>query len=374
MRTYTPPAALLPALALALLLTALPAPARAAPSLDEMAGQMLMVGFMGMTVEEADAIARDVAAGRVGGVVLFDVDMTTPARGPKNIESPEQVRALTSGLQALAPTPLFIAVDQEGGRVMRLKPDYGFPDAPSQREMAEQGPPNTRREAEKIGRTLADVGVNLDLAPVVDVNLNPKSPAIGALGRAFSTCPYTTSKNAVAYVQGLHAAGAVPCREHFPGHGSARADSHKGLTDVTDTWMELELIPYEKLLARGLVDMVMSAHVYNAHLDPEHPASLSRAVITGLLREQLGYDGVVATDDLQMRAITDHYSFEQTVRLAVTAGADILLFGNNLAYDPDIPAKAVATIRGMVDDGSVDAARIRRSYERIMALKARLGE
>jgi beta-N-acetylhexosaminidase len=160
--------------------------------------------------------------------------------------------------------------------------------------------------------------------------------------------------------------------KHFPGHGSALGDSHAGFVDVTDTWSEVELEPFANIIAAGQADTVMTAHVFNANLDPDYPATLSHATITGILREQLGFDGVVYTDDMQMGAIRDNFGYEEAVRLAIGAGVDIIAVGNNLQYDPGIIGQTLDIIRAAVDAGDISEARIDESYARIMALKARL--
>ncbi len=343
-----------------------------AASLEEMAGQMILVGFRGLEVGEDAPIVRDVAAGRVGGVVLFDYDVLLK-KPERNVQSPEQVRRLTAFLAAHARTPLFVAVDQEGGRVQRLKARNGFRDFPSAADMGGWNDPGRVRAAgADLGRVLAGAGFNLDFAPCVDLNVNPQSPAIGALGRSFSADPDRVVADARAFAQGLASAGVLSCLKHFPGHGSAASDSHLGFTDVSATWSAKELEPYRALIGQGAADMVMTAHVFNAGLDPEYPASLSARITSGLLRRDLGFNGVVVTDDLQMRAVADKYSLDQTVRLALAAGADILLFGNNLAYDPDLPAKVQGILVALVRDGAVPRARVEESYGRIMALKKKL--
>ncbi len=343
-----------------------------AASLEEMAGQMILVGFRGLELDEDSPIVRDVAAGRVGGVVLFDYDVLLK-KPERNVQSPEQVRRLTAFLAVHARTPILVAVDQEGGRVQRLKARNGFRDFPSAADMGGWNDPGRVRAAgADLGRVLAGAGFNLDFAPCVDLNVNPQSPAIGALGRSFSADPDRVVADARAFAQGLASAGVLSCLKHFPGHGSAASDSHLGFTDVTATWSAAELAPYRALIGQGAADMVMTAHVFNAALDPEYPASLSARITGGLLRRDLGFNGVVVTDDLQMRAVTDKYSLDQTVRLALAAGADILLFGNNLAHDPDLPAKVQGILVGLVRDGAVPRARIEESYGRIMALKKKL--
>jgi beta-N-acetylhexosaminidase len=160
--------------------------------------------------------------------------------------------------------------------------------------------------------------------------------------------------------------------KHFPGHGSSRSDSHLGFTDVTDTWSATELEPYARIIAGGQVDAIMTAHVFNARLDAQYPATLSPATINGLLRTKLGFAGVVISDDMQMGAIVDHYGFETAIRKALEAGVDILVFGNNLEYDEEIVPRAIAVISHLVASGVLSEARINQSYQRIMRLKNRL--
>lgn len=339
------------------------------PDLETMIGQMLLVGFRGTTLETDAPILRDIRAGRVGGVILFnrDVALESPVR---NIQNPDQVRRLLQTLQAAADIPLLIAVDQEGGRIMRLRPEDGFrPAIPSAAALGGTDDVAVTREVgASVGALLAALGFNVNFAPVVDLAVNPDSPAIAKLERSFSADPDVVIRHATAYIEGLHTHRVLACLKHFPGHGSATADSHLGFTDVTKTWIDAELLPYAALAQQA--DMVMTAHVFHGTLDPDHPATLSHAIMTGILRERLGFAGVIVTDDMQMKAIAAHYPLEKAVRLAVLAGADILLFGNNLAYDPNLPATVTDILLRAVEDGTIPSARIEASYRRIRALKA----
>lgn len=353
------------------------------PELKRLAGQMLLVGFRG--AEPLDAlgqplpILRRVAELNLGGVILFDRDaaLGTPDR---NIKNPEQVRRLTSALSLAATNaglpPLFIAVDQEGGRVQRLKPVNGFPDNPAAADLCPEaeGTVDTASAlaaGAATGSVLRKAGFNLDFAPVCDVNVNQDNPVIGKIGRSFSADPKHVAACAGAFAQGLQGQGVLTAAKHFPGHGSSTSDSHLGFTDVTETWTEAELLPFAEFIRTGRADMVMTAHVFNARLDPKHPATLSRAVITGLLRKRLGFAGVVVTDDLQMRAVASSYGLKEALGLAVSAGADILLIGNNLEHDPDIASKALDVLMELVAEGVISPERIRESAARVQALKAR---
>ncbi|WP_448070491.1 glycoside hydrolase family 3 protein [Georgenia yuyongxinii] len=338
-----------------------------------MVGQMLVLGFRGTALAATDPVVADLER-HLGGVVLFSRDVPSGS-ATRNIASPAQVATLTAALQARADAPLLVTTDQEGGRVARLGPEHGFPATRSAAELGARGDPAaTRAAAAEMARTLRAAGVNLNLAPVVDVNVNPANPIIGALGRSFSPDPGVVAEQAAAFVRGHHDEGVLTTLKHFPGHGSSRADTHAGFVDVTATWSEAELVPYRSLIGEGLADAVMVAHVFNATLDGDHPASLSAATITGLLREKLGYDGVVMSDDLQMGAIAQEWGFEEAVRLAVLAGTDLLTFSNNLeTFEPDLGARAYATLLDLVRREEIGEARIAASYERIERLKARLG-
>lgn len=340
------------------------------PPLDRMLGAMLMCGFRGTELAPGDPFLAALAAGRVGNVILFDRDMTTG--GERNIRSPEQVRRLTATLRAAAPGPIFIAVDQEGGQVRRLKPQKGFHDLPSAQRLGQGSVADTLETATLLGEELASLGIDVDLAPVADVDSNPLNPAIGRLGRAFSSDAAAVARHALAFGKGLARGGVIPVLKHFPGQGCAREDSHLGLPDITRCWDgATDLLPYAEIFRAGWPGMVMPGHLFHAGLDPEMPATLSRMVIAGLLRQGLGWQGVVISDDMQMRAIAGRYGLRESILLAVRAGVDILLYGNNLEWEDGLADKAFAALRALVDDGSIPVERIRRSWERISALRAR---
>ncbi|ASQ91432.1 glycoside hydrolase family 3 [Prosthecochloris sp. GSB1] len=358
-------------LLVALQATSVRAEAQRAPSLDVKIGQMIMVGFRGTTLARAPDLVRDLDAERIGGVVLFDYDVPTRTSG-RNITSPEQLRSLTSELQQKARTPLFIAIDQEGGTVNRLKAKYGFPETPSAASLGRlDNTDSTFHAAARTAETLQTAGVNLDFAPVVDLNINPDNPVIGGLERSFSADPRIVTAQAAETIRGLHARNIIATIKHFPGHGSSTTDTHKDFTDITRTWKTIELEPYRSLIRDGYEDFVMTAHVFNAKLDPRYPATLSHSIVTELLRDSLGFRGPVISDDMQMQAITALYELKTAIRLAIDAGVDILLFANNSAYDPHIARKAASIIRELVSEGAVTQGRIDSSYRRIMQLKQR---
>jgi beta-N-acetylhexosaminidase len=342
-------------------------------TLRERIGQLLLVGFRGCHPDECGLIARDLRESHVGAVILFDQEMADRSLPRRNIVSPEQVRGLVQFLRSQAAGPLLVAIDQEGGRVNRLKPGYGFPPSISHEELGRiDQPAETFRHARETARTLAGLGINLNLAPVVDLDAHPDNPVIKGKGRCFSAEPAGVERHAAEFVRAHRAEGVLTCLKHFPGHGSAGGDTHLGLVDVTRTWQERELAPFAGLITAGLCDMVMSAHVFNARLDPDHPATLSPAVLTGILRKKLGFTGVITSDDLEMKAISTHYGLEQSVPAAIEAGVDLLCFGNNLGYDPDIARRVSDILVRAVESGRLTEARIDASCRRILALKRRI--
>ena len=335
---------------------------------DAMLGSMLMGCFDGTELAAVDPFLALDRAGRVGGVCLLDQKKDG---GDMNVISPQQLKRLTRTLREAAPGPFLIAVDQEGGGVRRLRPERGFSDLPSAAEMGRGTPEQTRRTAAALGRELRELGINVDFAPVADVNVNPACPIIGARGRSFGDDERAVSAHAIAFGEGLAAEGVIPTLKHFPGHGSSLVDSHLGTTDITRTWQKRELRPYLDAIAAGWPGMIMPAALYHAALDPEWPASLSKNVTTRLLRELLGFDGVIVTDSLLMRAVTDHYTIEQTIELAVDAGADILLFVSNVENAAEITERAFLALRKLADSGRLSRERILQSHRRIAALCAR---
>jgi beta-N-acetylhexosaminidase len=213
------------------------------------------------------------------------------------------------------------------------------------------------------------VGFNVNFAPSVDVNVNPASPVIGAIGRSFSGDTSIVTRHARIIIDEQSKNKIISVLKHFPGHGSAGADSHLGFVDVSQTWQSYELAPYRALIQSGKVEMIMTAHIFNSQWDAQYPATLSRYVITEMLRNQLGFKGVVISDDMNMKAISEYYSFEKAIEMAVNAGVDILLIANNINYDQQAASKTLNVLKQLVQEGKISPERIEESYKRIMALK-----
>ena len=332
-------------------------------------GEILLVGFRGTTINEQNHIVRDIRDYHVGSVILFEYDAPTGTRH-RNVQSPQQLRTLCTDLQKYGGGRLLIGIDQEGGNVARLRVRDGFPATFTAEKSASGGNDSVLSNARTIAQELADAGINLNFAPCVDVNINPSCPVIGRLGRSFSNNPATVAQYASLYIKAHHKKGIITCLKHFPGHGSAKGDTHAGLVDVTRTWKETELEPYRTLIADGYADMVMAAHVINTNLGDNLPASLSPTVIKEMLRNQLGFNGVIVTDDLAMGAITKQYGFEEALRLAIQAGCDLLCLSNNgNGYDPNLVPRAVNAITHFVNSGQLSADDIHVAAERVRALK-----
>jgi beta-N-acetylhexosaminidase len=301
--------------------------------------------------------------------VLFDYDVPTgtPVR---NIESPDQVKALAEDLQSFSTEPMLIAIDQEGGQIRRLKEESGFPPTQSAQYLGTVNDLSlTREHATAMAETLGQLGINLNLAPVVDLNTNPENPIIGRYERSFSADPAIVTAHALEFIRAHHEQGVRCTLKHFPGHGSSAEDSHLGLVDVTTSWSRTELEPYANIINAGEADAIMTAHVFNANLDRDYPATLSKSTITGLLREELGYNGVVISDDMQMGAIVNEYGFETAIQAAIEAGVDIIAMANNSTYEEDIVARTATLIQRLVEDGKISETRIDESYQRIQQLK-----
>jgi beta-N-acetylhexosaminidase len=346
--------------------TPAPAPTPApGPTLEHKVAGLVIVGFRGSRLDQAAWLRSAIAEAALGGVILFDRDQETG--GARNIVSPDQVTTLVGDLRAAAgDRPIIVSVDQEGGVVTRLSPAHGFPPVASEATIGATGDvAKARTWGRGIAETLASVGIDLNLAPVVDLDVNPNSPAIGALDRSFSADPHVVVEMATAEIEAHRAAGVRTTLKHFPGIGSSTANTDFGVADVTKTWTRRELEPFQRLIDAGTADLIMAGHVVNGQLDPDHPASLSKAIVSDLLRDEMGWSGPVVTDDLQAAAIDDAFGFDEAVVLSLEAGNDLLLFANQQGYDPKIVSRAIDAIVAAVDAGRLPVARIDEAWERV---------
>ena len=283
---------------------------------------------------------------------------------------------LNTRLQKNASIPLFIGIDEEGGKVTRLKEKYGFPKNVSAQYLGEVNDlDSTYFYANARSGLLDSLNINMNYAPVVDVNINSESPAIGKLERSYSENYMDVFNHSTRVIEAHNKNNVVSVLKHFPGHGSSRNDTHLGITDVTSTWQFEELYPYKKLIDSGSVKAIMTAHIVNESLDKTKvPATLSHRVVTSMLRDFLGYDGVVMTDDMQMGAIKNEFGTKEAVKLSILAGVDILMFANNVKDYDMISADSIHTmIKELVAEGVITRERIEESFKRIMSLKAEFG-
>lgn len=339
-----------------------------AQSLEEMAGQMIVIGFVGDSVDAKGvaAVREEIANGDIGGVMFLKT----------NVASRRAVVAMNEAFRAASPNlPPFITLDQEGGAVERLTEAVGFKEIPSAKAIAASIPVSGVRSLFNAqARGIAEWGFSVNFAPVVDLDLNPANQVIGGFGRSFGSGGNTVTVYAEQVIAAHHEAGLVTSLKHYPGHGSSTDDSHEGYVDITDSWQKEELSPYRQLIEGGYRDMVMVGHLIHTGVDPSGvPSSLSKVWIGDVLRGQLGFKGVVITDDLEMGAIRQHYDLEETVVRAVEAGVDVLLFSNTVKPRVSLgdEVRAILVRHGEADPSF--RARIEESYGRIVGLKERIG-
>lgn len=335
-------------------------------TLEQKVGQMFMVGFGNPGDQPAyeinDQIRTLIQEKHVGGVILFG----------RNVESPEQVRKLTGELQKLALSsppgiPLLVAIDQEGGPIIRIR--EGVTLFPGNMALGATRDPNLAYEAGRIaGMELRAMGINMNLAPVVDLNNNARNPVIGV--RSFGEDPSWVARMAEANIRGYHAGGVLTAVKHFPGHGDTAVDSHVDLPTIARDRKRLEeadLVPFRRAIAQG-ADAVMSAHVTFPAFEPSGlPATLSRRVLTGLLRKELGFDGVIMTDDMEMGAIAKRFGSAKAAVRAIRAGADVVLVCHTLS----VQKESIEAVTQAVRSGEISEERIDRSVRRILKLKAK---
>lgn len=315
-------------------------------------GQLFVTGFSGL--ELSSETSSFLSQANVGGVVLFSPNYENPAQVAELLN---QVQECRTGL------PLFTCVDYEGGKVQRFKkPFTKIPDAAT---LAATDSPKLAFElSELIARELKAVGINVNFAPVADIATNPKNPVIGP--RAYGNNEELVSKMVSALVRGHCVQGVQPCVKHFPGHGDTATDSHFALPKVDtplETLMDREFKPFVKAF-KSRCGMVMTGHILNPKLDPDFPATLSTKVLRGILREQLRYSRVIVSDDMEMKAITDHYGAEDAPRLAIQAGCDLLVYRTEAAARHAYEACVKA-----LEDGKLAPELIFEADARVQALK-----
>ncbi len=393
----------------------------------EKIGQMLIIGFGGLKQDKNgkiswqdpdgtqfnknSIIAKEIKNQHVGGVILFTRSFFNNKTGRfiqgRNVQNPVQLARLTRALQnyssqvrkqeGLPDLPLLITIDQEGGVVDRLPSAMGFPQRTfvpqalganedivlTNIKLKQTAIKQTRRYADKMADVLFTNHFNVNFAPMVDVNINPLNPIIGGIGRSFSANPEVIVDQAWQFIEAFHHKGIIATLKHFPGHGSSTGDTHVRLVNVTDTYQrDKELIPYQKLINRGYQDIIMTTHVINGQIDRSQckfgsqedqntwcPGTMSYATLTKLLRQRLGFKGVIVSDDMAMGAIANEYPLDIALEKAINAGVDMFIVSNNTQ---DNTEQTINTIAKLVKEGRVSEAEINRAYQHITTLKNRL--
>ena len=323
---------------------------------------MFMVGFLGSSPQSASAraLAQDLAEHRAGGVCFLG----------HNTKSRPDIEQLTAMFKDAAGhvVPL-VAVDQEGGAVQRLGKRSGYRSFPRANKVARENSPDKARELyHQLALSIKNAGFNLNLSPVIDLGIEPTNPVVYKWGRTFGDNGSTVAAYAAAFIEAHRNANILTAAKHFPGHGSTLSDSHASPVDITATWRTDELTPYRVLAEQGKLDIVMSGHLSHEQLTNGLPATLSARAVR-ILRQELGFSGVLMTDDLDMKAIRSSYSLNDAVLRSIAAGYDLILLSNSLQNDPALPRRMVAAVTDAVREGRLSANSIHESAERLARLK-----
>ncbi len=323
-----------------------------ADSLDEKIAKMVIIGFDGVELDQNSSY--EIKKYGIGGVILFS----------KNIKSPSQLKRLTTSIKNLRKEKFLIATDQEGGLVQRLKSKNGFFDTPKPSEISKLSLNEAKKLYKKMAQMLSINGINCNFAPSVDVAINPKNPIIAKYGRSFSNDEKVVVKYASIFIDSMREEGVLSVLKHFPGHGSSHGDSHSGFVDVSSYWQERELYPFWKLIDENRTNIVMSAHIFNKNLDTKYPATLSYTINQKLLRDKMGFRGVLISDDMQMGAIAKNYDLNRSIALAINSGVDLILFGNQLSK-PISLNKIITIVKKLIDDKKILIDRVEEANRRI---------
>lgn len=334
---------------------------------DELAAavaDVLLIGFYGATGASPSArlLARQVRRGQVGSVFFVE----------HNVGTLEDVQDLVAMMHR-PDMPALLAIDQEGGVVQRLATDHGFTRFQGAKRMVQVKSAEDAREIyAQAGQEMAALGFRVNMGPVLDLD-DPNNPAIGKYGRAFSDDPDRITEYGLAFLEGFGRAGIFCAAKHFPGQGKATSDSHDRPADITQTWTEEELTPFARLIAEGRApDMIMMGHLRVDSIDGSGlPATVSRAIVTDLLRKRLGYDGIIMTDDIDMEAVRAFMNRKEALIEALAAGNDLIMIKNLFRYDPLLPERAVRWVRRAIAEGRLNEDQIFASAEKVRALRRR---
>jgi len=327
---------------------------------------MFILGFYGTSATPNTKIYKDICNKGLGGVILFQKSPTQKGVA-KNFTDAYTLKNLTNSLKSCNTKPL-IAVDQEGGLVQRVVLSKRYPKASV---VAKKGLNYANTIYNQMAKELHTLGINLNFAPVADIAINPNNRVIVKWGRSYGSDANSVIAYDKVFIDAMHNYNVATSLKHFPGHGSSLGDTHKGFVDVTSLWKEEELKPYYAL--KNKTDTVMVAHIFNKNLDSTYPASLSAKIVKGKLRNDIGFNGVVVSDDLQMGAIAKHYTLKERIKLSINAGVDIMLFANQVASSRVITIdKLTNIVRALLKEGSIKESSIKEANRRINKLKNRL--
>lgn len=337
---------------------------------DELAAsvaELLIVGFYGSNTRSLSArlLARQIHRGEIGGVFFVN----------QNIGSIKEVEKLLRLFRAGPNQPL-IAVDHEGGIVQRLNKSHGFTQLPAAKRVAAKMSSDEARKLYTVaGQELAALGFNINLGPVLDFD-NPENPAIGKARRSYGVDPERITAYGEAFMRGFASAGVLCAAKHFPGHGNSVTDSHRGVADISTSWTRAELEPFARLCASPHAPaMVMMGHLRHDNLSPdEQLATVSAPIVTGLLRQELGYQGAIITDDIDMDAVSQLMSRKQAVIQVLAAGNDLIMIKNLFGYDPLLPQHVVRWVREAISQGVLTDAQIEAAAARVRAIRQRIGQ
>lgn len=354
-------------------------------SLEQKIGQLIIIGILGTEPQHefVKQIEPQIRAGQIGGIIHFD----------RNVQSPSQLKSLNQYLQSLSPHKLFIAVDQEGGRVQRLSSKNGFPDYPSAKVLGAQGAEKVRESSEDMAAQLQDVGFNLNFAPSVDLDLG--CSVISGLERSYGKEVATVVACAESFMQGHQKYGVLCVIKHFPGHGSATGDTHEQMVDVTDAYQDVELKPFKDLIQKQAVKAIMTSHIFHRKWDASMPMTMSSEALQKL--RHLGFQGVIISDDMHMGAIqkkfrkkgyednrlAQGFDLKEAVVRAFQAGIDIFIFSNhhlaaqgieNFQADPQIVPKIIEAVKEAIGEGRLTEAQIDEKWKRMLTFRQNISK
>ncbi len=335
-----------------------------AADVDEMIGQMIILGFRGNTVKSKGfkTVLNQVEKGEIGGVIFFE----------DNIKNKEEFLKMTTALKnSKAKIKPFISVDMEGGNVLRMNENNGFKNFKSAKEVSKLTTKEAYMEYSNMAKELSDMNINLNFAPCVDLAIN-KDSIIETKERSYSKDPKVVISYAKEFIKAFDDKKIATSIKHFPGHGSPTGDTHLGFVDITNTYKDEELIPYIELANLKPTQTVMVSHLYNKNIDARYPSSLSYNTIEKFLRIQTDFKGVTITDDLDMGAIKKNYELYEIVPLAINAGENILLFSNRANEDDKLARKINLIIKNGLIEGAILPSCILESYKNIVELKKKI--